>query len=156
MPYIIDGHNLIPNIPGINLADLDDEQALINLLQQFANQKRTKVEVYFDQAPRSQAGSRSYGSVKAYFISAGTTADQAIIKRLSILGGSAKNWTVVSSDREIMVEAKSLHCQTLNSADFAHLILTDNKGSVHPGEKDPQPNISTDEVDFWLDQFGDE
>ena len=30
MPYIIDGHNLIPKIPGIDLQDLDDEQKLID------------------------------------------------------------------------------------------------------------------------------
>ena len=40
MGYLIDGHNLIPKIPGMSLRMEDDEQELIQLLQDFSRYKR--------------------------------------------------------------------------------------------------------------------
>ncbi len=153
MPYLVDGHNLIPKIPGITLKDLDDELALINLLEHFARQKRTRVEVFFDQAPASRAGSRSFGTIKAHFIRQGTTADQAIVSRLRQLGNEAKNWTVVSSDREILSEARGVHSKTMPASEFAGLISGVNSPSGQGADKRETPEVSDDEVDYWLDQF---
>ncbi len=153
MPYLIDGHNLIPYIPGLSLKDLDDEIALIKVLQGFASQKKTRVEVYFDQAPAARAGSRSFGSVKAHFVRQGTSADQAMIDRLSRMEKDAKNWTVVTSDREILVEAKSAHSQTMKSAEFAAQLKSMKSGISGDADKGNSPEISDGEVDYWLDQF---
>lgn len=152
MPYLIDGHNLIPRIPGLSLKDLEDETALIQILGRFAARQATKIEVFFDQAPPGQAGSRSFGSVKAHFVRQGRTADQAIISRLSKLGKQAKNWTVVSSDREILVEAKSSGSRIIQSDEFAAKLRADPVSS--PGvDKDDDPEINSGDVDYWLDQF---
>ena len=35
MPYLIDGHNLIPKVAGLSLKAVDDEMQLIELLQEF-------------------------------------------------------------------------------------------------------------------------
>lgn len=153
MPYLIDGHNLIPYIPGLSLKDLDDEIALIKVLQGFARQKKTRVEVYFDQAPAARAGSRSFGSVKAHFVRQGTTADQAMIKRLSRMEKDSKNWTVVTSDREILVEAKSAHSQILKSAEFAAQLKSMESGISGDADKGNSPEVSDGEVEYWLDQF---
>ena len=59
MPYLIDGHNLIPRIPGLSLKDLDDETALIQILQRFAARQGSRVDVFFDRAPPGQADSKS-------------------------------------------------------------------------------------------------
>jgi len=140
MPYLIDGHNLIPYIPGLSLKDMDDEIALINLLQGFS------------RSP-ARAGSRSFGSVKAHFVRQESTADKAMINRLSRMGKEAKNWTVVTSDREILVEAKSAHSQTLKSADFAAELSRANSGNSSNPDKGDTPEVSNGEVDYWLDQF---
>lgn len=153
MPYLVDGHNLIPHIPGISLTDLEDEQALISLLERFARQERTRIEVYFDQAPPSRAGSRAFGTVTVHFVRQGTTADQAIISRLNRIGKETKNWTVVTSDREIHAEARSFHSKILPSAEFAGLILNPPNTSAILGDKVEDPEISGEEVDYWLDQF---
>ncbi len=153
MPYLVDGHNLIPYIPGLSLKDLDDEIALIKVLQGFASQQKTRVEVYFDQAPATRAGSRSFGSVKAHFVRQDSTADKAMINRLSRMGKDAKNWTVVTSDREILVEAKSAHSQTLKSAEFAAELRRANSGDSSDTDKQDTPEISNGEVDYWLGQF---
>jgi len=150
MPYLVDGHNLIPYIPGLSLKDMDDEIALISVLQGFASQRKTRVEVYFDQAPATQAGSRSFGSVKAHFVRQNSTADKAIINRLTQMGKDAKNWTVVTSDREILVEATSAHSKILKSAEFAAELKSVNSGS---SDKEDTPEVSDGEVDYWLGQF---
>ena len=154
MPYIIDGHNLVPYIPGLNLKDLDDENALIEILQKYASQRRSKVEVYFDQAPAARTGSQTHGLIKAHFIARDSTADQAIMNHLSRLGNSAKNWTVVSSDREVLAEARSFQCQILKSAEFAEMILTDRSPDIKASDNKESPDISQGEIDYWLDQFG--
>jgi len=46
MEWIIDGHNLIPHVRGLSLADLDDEQALIELLIQFCRLKHDRAVVF--------------------------------------------------------------------------------------------------------------
>jgi predicted RNA-binding protein with PIN domain len=153
MPYLIDGHNLIPYIPGLSLQDLDDEIALIKVLQEFASQHKTRLEVYFDQAPAGQAGSRSFGSVRAHFVRQDSTADRAIINRLKRMGKDAKNWTVVTSDREILVEAKSAHSTALKSDQFAaQLRSLKSADSSTPGKGD-SPEVTDGEVDYWLGQF---
>ncbi|MBL0344247.1 hypothetical protein [Candidatus Villigracilis affinis] len=58
MPYLIDGHNLIPKV-GLRLDSPNDELELARLLQDFARIKRQPVEVYFDGAPRSSRDAES-------------------------------------------------------------------------------------------------
>ena len=156
MPYLIDGHNLIPKVPGIFLQDLDDETALIQALQRFAARQGTRIEVYFDQAPPGQAPSRSFGSVKAFFVRQGRTADQAIINRLSQLGADAKNWTVVTSDREILAEARSSRSRILKSDEFSRLLNASDEKTSSGGDKTDQPAVDSEDVDYWLEQFGSE
>ena len=119
MPYIIDGHNLIPKIPGINLQDMDDEQKLIDLLQEYARISQDNLEVYFDQAPVGQAKTRQKGRVKVIFVSDKTIADERIIKRIRTLGNAAPNWVVVTSDRRIQADAKESRARSMSSEEFA-------------------------------------
>ena len=156
MPYLIDGHNLVPHIPGFSLSDLDDEIELIQSLQKFANKRRTKVEVYFDHAPPTHARRQNHGLVTAVFVRQESNADRAIKARLTQLGKQAKNWTVVSSDREIITEARSYQSRVLKSSEFAQLIqewLSGDQPGETKEEDSDQPNL---EVDYWLDQFSQE
>ena len=82
MPFIVDGHNLIPKVPGLNLQDMEDELQLVELLQEFCRINRKQVEVYFDNAPPGGLEVRKFGSVTARFIREGKTADLAIKKKL--------------------------------------------------------------------------
>jgi predicted RNA-binding protein with PIN domain len=123
MPYIIDGHNLIPKIPGLKLDDVDDELQLVKLLQDFCRVSRKNVEVFFDQAPAGSSGARTYGCVVARFIRQGRTADQAIHDKLRRLGGEARNWTVVSSDQEVRKSARSARAKSMQVEEFAVQLL---------------------------------
>lgn len=153
MPYLIDGHNLIPKIPGLSLSAVDDEIQLIGLLRPFCLKHRKKAEVFFDQAPAGEARQQNVGLVTAYFIRQGRTADDAIRSRLVKLGRNARNWTVVSSDRAVQAAAREVHAQVLTSESFAQELLHEVRnaaGGSRPGEAEP---ISDEEVEYWLNRF---
>jgi len=153
MPYLVDGHNLIPHIPGLSLQDMDDEEKLLNLLADFARSEQVAIEVYFDRAAAGHVGTRVAGRLKAIFVSTHTIADDQIIKRIHSLGGSVKNWTMVTSDRRIQAEAKRVRASLLDSETFARQMLTRLANS--PNHAIPDPTPSTSEVEEWLKIFGE-
>ena len=151
MAIIIDGHNLIPHIPGIDLSDPDDEEKLVRVLQEYGRLRRKQIEVYFDRAPVGFSGERNYGQVRAYFVRAGITADDAIMAKLKRLGKRAKNYTVVSSDRQIQQAARAAHAVVIDSATFAAdwQRLIDQEPALDPQN---QP-LSAAELKAWEDLF---
>jgi len=151
MALIIDGHNLIPHIPGLSLADPDDEQQLIHLLQTYCRLRRTRVDVYFDQAPPGWAGIRSYGQVRAHFVRAGITADAAIMAHLTKLGKRAKNETVVSSDRQVQAAARGAQAKIITAEEFAAdcARLADEAPELDPRDR----QLSEEEIKDWQQLF---
>ena len=178
--YIIDGHNLIPKIPGWSLTAMDDEKRLIELLQSYVNARRKQVEVFFDGAPVGQAGVRQYGTIRAHFVPLGKTADDAIIQFLVGLGKNARNVTVVSSDRRVRSEASALRAEVITSEVFAddlrevyealerkaeykratarkqHAASPHKPGDPTPGPAGDKPaaRSAPGGVDEWLNLFG--
>ena len=156
MPYIIDGHNLIPRV-GLRLDALDDEMALVEMLRKFCRVKKKRVEVYFDGAPPGQNGVRKFGYVTAHFVRKGRTADDAIHARLRKMGKSARNWTVVSSDREVITSAKSVRASYVSADEFAEQIEEANFLAQNaPCDSDEDKTLSTQEVEQWLAFFSSE
>lgn len=149
MAYLIDGHNLIPKL-GLRLDSVDDELELIAILQEFCRIERTQIEVYFDGAPTPQAGTRKLGAVTAHFVRLGTTADNAIRSRLKRLGRAAKNWNVVSSDRQVQAEARAVHSEVLTSEAFAKQL---KKARISAPKSTEDRKLSPKEVDDWLKIF---
>ena len=149
MPYLIDGHNLIPKL-GLRLDSLDDELELIAILQEFCRLERRQVEVYFDGAPTPHAGTRKLGAVTAHFVHLGRSADEAIRQRLKKMGKSAKNWILVSSDRQVQTEARNARAKIISSDEFAKT-LKQVKDS--PGISKSERAVSKDEVEEWLKLF---
>lgn len=147
MALLIDGHNLIPHIPGLSLADLDDEDQLIRVLQEYCRVRRKTVEVYFDRAPAGQAGARQAGQVKAFFVRIGVTADEAIMARLKALGKRARNVQVVSSDRQVQQAARAVHAGVVTSEAFAREL---GELAAEEPELDPRNRLlSEDEMVEW-------
>lgn len=152
MPYLIDGHNLIPKI-GLQLSNPDDEMELIHVLQNFSRLKRQPVEVYFDGAPSASSGTRKLGTIKAHFISLTSSADSAMRSRLNKMGKSAKNWVVVSSDREVQSAARINDAKYISSEEFVKL-LQDTLSAVNKKNRE-EKTVSKKEVDEWLKEFGE-
>lgn len=149
MPYLIDGHNLIPKL-GLRLDSLDDEMELIAILQELYKRDRKPIEVYFDGAPATHAGTRKLGTITAHFVRLGTTADNAIRNRLKALGKSAKNWTVISSDRQVRAEAIAARAGIISSDSFAAM-LKQARSSAPRGSSDRK--LTEVEVDEWMRLF---
>src|SRR5215212_7164844 len=132
MPYIIDGHNLIPKV-GLRLNSIDDEMDLISILQEFCRLEHRQVEVFFDGAPQAQT--RKLGAVTAHFVRLGT---------------SARNWTVISSDREVQTEARAVRAEVMSSDSFAGMLKQARNSAPKPNN---DRKISPQEVDEWLKIF---
>ena len=155
MPYIIDGHNLIPKL-GLRLDSPDDEQELIAVLQEFSRLSRSACEVYFDGAPPGESGTKKFGTVTAHFIPLGRTADSAIKARLIKMERAARNWTVVSSDHEVQSAARSSHAKAASSEEFTTLLkkFKQEPGRLLPGKQMRDKELSSEEIDEWLKVFG--
>jgi uncharacterized protein len=154
MPYIIDGHNLIPKVPGLSLQEVDDEQQLLEMLQEFCRRQRKQVEVFFDNAPPGGVRARNLGSVIARFVRQGTTADDTIRKRLANLGRAARNWTVVSSDHAVQAEARAVQAQPMPSETFARILVQALDDTRADQGETADAGLNPEEVDEWLRLFG--
>ena len=151
MAIIIDGHNLIAQLPGISLSDPEDEEKLIKLLQEYCRIRRKTVEVYFDRAPAGYAGKEKHGLVQAIFVPTGSTADEAIMARLKKLGKRAKNMRVVSSDRQVQQAVRAVHATVISSDEFVaewQLIL-----AKEPDLDLRNKPLTQAEVEAWEDLF---
>ena len=155
MPYLIDGHNLIPKL-GLRLDSPDDEMDLIAVLQEFCRLSRRECEVYFDGAPAGEAGRKKFGAVTAHFVRAGTTADSAIKARLRKMERAARNWIVVSSDHEIQNAARAAKAKAASSEEFARL-LKKIQPNTKPNESTSRTmgdkELSPEEIENWSKLF---
>ena len=149
MPYIIDGHNLIPKIPGLRLDAVDDEQQLVALLQEFCRLSRKQVDVYFDNAAPGQAGRRKLGVVAVHFVRTGRTADEAIGERLVKMRRSARNWSVVSSDQRVQVAARQAGARVLSAEAFAAQLRSVLDARVSDSQPTSDQPLSAEEVEEW-------
>jgi predicted RNA-binding protein with PIN domain len=150
MPYLIDGHNLIPKL-GLNLRSVDDELDLVTRLQAFCRAERRQVEVYFDGAPAGQVGTRRMGLVTAHFVRLGSTADSAIRARLKTLGRAARNWTVITSDRQVQADVRAVGASVVTSEAFARQVV-ESRHAPGPGFAQ-EAGMSDEEVEEWMRLF---
>jgi predicted RNA-binding protein with PIN domain len=150
MPYLIDGHNLVPKL-GLKLSDPEDESKLIERVLEFYRLEQTRADIYFDGAGPGQAERRSFGRVTAFFVRKNSSADEAIEGRLSKLGRDARNWRVVSSDQRVQASAREVHAQVIPSDVFARLV--EQAGARNAEKEEPAPELNQKEVEDWLNLF---
>jgi predicted RNA-binding protein with PIN domain len=153
MNYMIDGHNLISKIPGLSLSMPDDEEQLINRLSRSMEGKSGRIEVYFDGAPVGEARTQSYGRVRAHFVPADSTADEAIQAHLAKLGKSAHSWVVVTSDRSVQAAAHEVHASVISSEEFAQRLLDGLQDNKVDADRAPDQTLTQTELDEWMAIF---
>ncbi len=149
MAILIDGHNLIPHIAGLSLQQLDDETELIKRIQHYCAKRSQNAEIYFDRAAPGESGPRKYGRVTAIFVPRGRTADSAIRGRLAQLGRAARNWSVITSDRQVQAEARSAGAKVIPSPEFAAILIAAPAST----EADHGQLLSPQEIAGWLELF---
>ncbi len=150
MPYLIDGHNLIGALPDIELTDPHDEAKLVLKLRSWAARKRTRIVVVFDGGlPGGRSRTLSGGPIEAIFAAKGhTIADRVIISRLRRLPDPA-NWTVVSSDHEVLNFARRRGARCLTAQAFAEQLEPHLEAPTKPEGK-----LSPQEIADFLALFG--
>ena len=158
MHYLIDGHNLIAKLPDIDLSDSDDEIELILRLKSWAAASRKrKVTLYFDGGlPSGVAHRLSTSDIQVVFAPERKTADSLIIRRIRKLQNPSE-YTLVTSDQEIIDVAHKRRLPHLRSEEFAAQMGQDQqKRQTPPPPETDDPQISSAEVNEWLDLFGPE
>jgi predicted RNA-binding protein with PIN domain len=154
MTYMIDGHNLIGQLPDISLDDPNDEALLIQKLIGFCARTGKTCLVVFDYGLPGGSSRMSTRSVQVVFASGRSTADRVMMERINKIPDPT-GWIVVSSDHDVMSIARKRRMATLHSEEFARLLEAPPKRVVDAGEA-VDVNLSAQEVDEWLDLFGGE
>lgn len=153
MPHLIDGHNLIGRMQGIELSDPDDEQRLMERLGRWCQRTGKRAIVYFDRGAPLNEDPRTQLNVTAHFVAPPKTADLAIQEHLRRLGRRAANWTVVSSDRAVQRYARQAGAHVLRSEEFARELASPSPLAPAPEKPD---GLNPEEVDEWLEIFEDD
>jgi predicted RNA-binding protein with PIN domain len=154
MPYIIDGHNLIGALPDIALDDAQDERALLELLQPLSQRENRSIYIYFDRGNIGGRNSYTVGRLHIHFSVPPRTADDAIVTQLRSIGREGPNWVVVTSDREILIEAENAGARTMTSREFIDELLSQN----HAGQASEKPDrpLSEQDIDAWEALFNEQ
>jgi hypothetical protein len=148
VPILIDGHNLIGRLPGISLADADDEEALVKLLQAFRARTGKAVTVVFDPGISSTLSeSRKIGGVQVISARYGSSADAIILRRVA-QARDRQGLTVVTSDRELAAGVERLGARVQAAEAFAAQL---QPPEAEPSRKEQPPSPA--EVEGWLALF---
>ena len=155
--YIIDGYNLIYNIPRFrNSLDSGLEHArnmLISFVRGYLSSHKVKMTIVFDgdEVGVIEKPSKSALRLKIIYSKPPEKADP-IIKRLVRNARNKKSLFVVSADNELIQFGRNSGAQTLSPEEFYQL------ASKHPTQQqmDQKYNssVSKEEVDDWLKLFG--
>lgn len=152
MPYLIDGHNLIGQLPDIGLDDPNDEALLVQRLIGFCARTNKTCVVVFDYGLPGGRSRMSTRAVQVVFASQRSSADRVMLERIGKIK-DPRSWTIVSSDHEVLDTAKLRKMQTMTGPVFADLLDAPPKPVIDAGEQ-ADIALSADEVDEWLDFFG--
>ena len=160
MAYLIDGHNLIGQLPDISLKDPNDEAKLVQKLIGFAARQQKRIVVVFDSGLPGGKSRLSTGQVEVIFASSATNADNVMKERIKRARDPGQ-WLVVSNDREVLAAARVRRMKTLTSAEFAPQLRSDQAPPKAKRKPDKDEGTASDvyvspaEVEDWLKIFKD-
>lgn len=150
MPYLIDGHNLIGQMPGLQLDDPDDEQKLVALLRRYLARVRKTGTVVFDRRDPAARRSLSNRTLNVLFASPPRTADEVLLERLR-RERNPRGWTLVTSDARLAALARQSGAMVRDAAGFA-------REATRPGPGRPPPKetgLTEAEAAEWEQAFKD-
>jgi predicted RNA-binding protein with PIN domain len=148
---MIDGHNLIGQLPDITLDDPNDEALLVQKLIGFAARTRKRCVVIFDYGLPGGKSRMSTRDVQVVFASQRSSADRVMLERIGKIK-DPRNWIIVSSDNDVLDAARARKMQVLRSTEFVDLMRSPPKPVIDAGER-ADVSLSSSEVDEWLDFF---
>ena len=156
MPLLIDAYNVLhvvgvlpPDLAGIDLEEL----AVLIAKSRFRGEEAVLV---CDGVNKPHQVDET-GRVHVRFAGAGVTADDLILRL--VRGSSApRRLTVVTSDREIVVNARRRRAAVISSEAFLETLASDRRGRSSGGTAPPSTSSShvadRRQVEHWLRLFG--
>lgn len=157
--YLIDGHNLIGQLPDIALSDPDDEVRLLVKLEAYFAGSGDEVVVVFDPGPAPPLDQPPLrpGRITAVFARPPEHAD-IVVKRLITQDPNCRHLTVVTADREILAFARRNRCRIVRTGEFVARLERPRR----PRRRAPAPSqpLPTGELgtaaylEYWYDYFG--
>jgi uncharacterized protein len=145
MAWIIDGHNLIGALPDVDLADPDDEAALLARLRGYRARTGEALIVFFDSGdlPSHFTGPFATGpGLMVKFSSPGQTADDAIVDYLRARAEPGQ-YAVVTNDHELSWRVRNVGASVLPASEFATRLARPVRRAPGPVEKGPDPHDPT-------------
>jgi len=154
---IIDAWNVIwkiPDLASLIPEDLQLARQRFNMLLQ--NQFQNKSIIYkiiYDGQSGMISSNAENRKQDIRFTKNPENADQNIINFIKTKK-KPQQWTIVSSDNEVQMRAKNLGASVISSEDFIKKL---NKRHLEKSliPKKVNPNISREEIDYWLEMFED-
>ena len=155
--YLIDGHNLIGQLPDISLKDTNDEAKLVQKLIGFSARQQKRIVVVFDSGLPGGKSRLSTAQVEVIFASVRSTADDVMKERIKRVR-DAGQWVVVSNDRVVLDAARARKMTTLTSAQFAPLLMPtraakEKRARQQDAGEAADVYVSPAEVEAWLKIF---
>jgi len=157
MAYLIDGHNLIGQLPDLSLSDPDDEAKLVQKLIGFTARTGKRVIVIFDHGLPGGRSRMSTGKVEVIFAAQRTSADAVMRERINGVRDPGQ-WTVISNDNEVLDAARQRRMRVLKSREFVPMLqdtAVSQRRAVRSRGETPDIHLSAAEVDEWLKLFGE-
>jgi predicted RNA-binding protein with PIN domain len=152
MPYLIDGHNLIGQLPDISLDDPDDEAKLVQKLMAFVARTNKRCVVVFDNGLPGGRSRMSTGQVEVVFANNRSNADRVMMERIQKAKDPGQ-WIVVSNDNAVLFAAKQRKMKGLKSAEFVSMINPPPKAHRKEEDRPADVHLSPAEVEAWLRIF---
>ncbi|MGQ9502740.1 MAG: NYN domain-containing protein [Anaerolineae bacterium] len=115
---LIDGHNLIGQMPDLSLDHPHDEEVLLSRLRAYHASTGAELVVYFDPGPVYQPLRRRVeAGITVYVAPYGHQADELILQAIRS-AANPRQLTVVSSDHTIQQAARQRGCRVMDACAF--------------------------------------
>lgn len=151
MAYIVDGNNVMGQMPGWHRDRSKSRRKLLEMLAGFAKVKGARVTVVFDGGPDPVVpeGS-SFRGVKVLYAERGSDADTRI-ERLVDSSPNPRGLTVVTSDRHLAFLVRSRGATVIRSGEFRSEVerLLESMPRAADGEE-----FEIGDINAWLRYFG--
>ena len=151
MAYIVDGNNVMGQMPGWHRDKSGARRRLAEQLAAFARVKKARVTVVFDGEPdRLMPEASAFRGVKIFYAEKGSDAD-ARIERLVESSPDPRGLIVVTSDRHLAFAVRSRGAAVVRSGEFRKQVeqALASEPTIEDGEQ-----YEVDNVNAWLRYFG--
>jgi predicted RNA-binding protein with PIN domain len=151
MAHVIDGNNVMGQIPGWHRDKPKARRALLEKAAAFSKAAATRVTVVFDGAPdRDAPDGSAFRGVRVLYAEPGSDADTRIL-RLVESSHDPRGLTVVTSDRHLAFLVRSRGARVVRSGEFRKHLDDILAAQLEPEDGE---RVEVGDINAWLRYFG--